>query len=106
MSSWLALGSAIAQALADKGIAPECVITRAGSLHVPQWPDADRETFVDLGAEEGQPLRWRHRSSAARGEPSGSQRSRETTARIRHGCRAHAARRKRQMGEEVGSLSG
>ena len=25
--------------------------------------------------------------------------------RIRHGCRAHAARRKRQMGEEVGSLS-
>ena len=57
------------------------------------------------GAEEGQPLRWRHRSSAARGEPSGSQRSRETTARIRHGCRAHAARRKRQMGEEVGSLS-
>ena len=57
------------------------------------------------GAEEGQPLRWRHRSSAARGEPSGSQRSRERTARIRHGCRAHAARRKRQMGEEVGSLS-
>ena len=57
------------------------------------------------GAEEGQPLRWRHRSSAARGEPSGSQRSRERRARIRHGCRAHAARRKRQMGEEVGSLS-
>ena len=57
------------------------------------------------GAEEGQPLRWRHRSSAARGEPSGAQRSRETAARIRPGCRAHAARRKRQMGEEVGSLS-
>ena len=57
------------------------------------------------GAEEGQPLRWRHRSSAARGEPSGAQRSRERRARIRHGCRAHAARRKRQMGEEVGSLS-
>ena len=57
------------------------------------------------GAEEGQPLRWRHCSSAARGEPSGSQRSREIRARIRHGCRAHAARRKRQMGEEVGSLS-
>ena len=57
------------------------------------------------GAEEGQPLRWRHCSSAARGEPSGSQRSRETAARIRPGCRAHAARRKRQMGEEVGSLS-
>ena len=57
------------------------------------------------GAEEGQPLRLRHRSSAARGEPSGSQRSRETAARIRPGCRAHAARRKRQMGEEVGSLS-
>ena len=57
------------------------------------------------GAEEGQPLRWRHCSSAARGEPSGFQRSRERRARIRHGCRAHAARRKRQMGEEVGSLS-
>ena len=57
------------------------------------------------GAEEGQPLRLRHRSSAARGEPSGAQRSRETAARIRPGCRAHAARRKRQMGEEVGSLS-
>ena len=57
------------------------------------------------GAEEGQPLRWRHRSSAARGEPSGSQRSRERRARIRPGCRAHAARRKRHMGEEVGSLS-
>ena len=57
------------------------------------------------GAEEGQPLRLRHRSSAARGEPSGFQRSRETAARIRPGCRAHAARRKRQMGEEVGSLS-
>ena len=42
----------VAQALADKGIAPECVITRAGSLHVPQWPDADRETFVDLVADE------------------------------------------------------
>jgi len=58
------------------------------------------------GAEEGQPLRLRHRSSAARGEPSGAQRSRETAARIRPGCRAHAARRKRQMGEQVGSLSG
>ena len=57
------------------------------------------------GAEEGQPLRLRHRSSAARGEPSGFQRSRETAARIRPGCRAHAARRKRQMGEEIGSLS-
>ena len=53
------------------------------------------------GAEEGQPLRWRHCSSAARGEPSGAQRSRETAARIRPGCRAHAARRKRQMGEEA-----
>ena len=54
------------------------------------------------GAEEGQPLRWRHRSSAARGEPSGSQRSRERRARIRPGCRAHAARRKRHMGEAAG----
>mgnify|MGYP002809206863 CR=1 FL=1 len=54
------------------------------------------------GAEEGQPLRWRHCSSAARGEPSGSQRSRETAARIRPGCRAHAARRKRHMGEAAG----
>ena len=54
------------------------------------------------GAEEGQPLRWRHRSSAARGEPSGAQRSRETAARIRPGCRAHAARRKRHMGEAAG----
>ena len=54
------------------------------------------------GAEEGQPLRLRHRSSAARGEPSGFQRSRETAARIRPGCRAHAARRKRHMGEAAG----
>ena len=54
------------------------------------------------GAEEGQPLRLRHRSSAARGEPSGAQRSRETAARIRPGCRAHAARRKRHMGEAAG----
>ena len=54
------------------------------------------------GAEEGQPLRWRHCSSAARGEPSGAQRSRETAARIRPGCRAHAARRKRHMGEAAG----
>ena len=68
----------------------------------------ERGTYLGspgAGAEEGQPLRWRHCSSAARGEPSGSQRSRERRARIRHGCRAHAARRKRQMGEEVGSLS-
>jgi len=54
------------------------------------------------GAEEGQPLRLRHRSSAARGEPSGAQRSRETAARIRPGCRAHAARRKRHTGEAAG----
>ena len=56
------------------------------------------------GAEEGQPLRLRHRSSAARGEPSGFQRSRETAARIRPGCRAHAARRKRQMGGRLAAF--
>ncbi|EOD05195.1 hypothetical protein EMIHUDRAFT_220331 [Emiliania huxleyi CCMP1516] len=50
--------SKVAQALADKGAVRECVITRAGSVHVPCWPDADRETYRKLVADEPRTASW------------------------------------------------